>query len=86
MTSLWADHLLVLAAGSGTNQPNSTGQEFGSSGPVALILIICLFIAVAFLIRSMTKHLKKIPDSFDPEEPTGQENASAEPDSEKQDH
>jgi hypothetical protein len=65
MTSLWAQ--LPLAAGSGgANQPNSSGQEFGSSEPVALILIICLFIAVAFLIRSMTKHLKKVPASFDP--------------------
>jgi len=64
---------LVLAAGSGTtttNQPGGQGQEFGSSGPVALILIIALFIAVAFLIRSMTKHLKRVPASFDPPEDT----------------
>jgi hypothetical protein len=57
---------LVLAAGPTTsNQPGGQGQEFGSSGPVALILIIVLFIAVAFLIRSMTKHLKRVPASFD---------------------
>lgn len=57
---------MLLAAAPGANQPNTSGQEFGSSGPVALILIICLFIAVAFLIRSMTKHLKRVPESFDP--------------------
>ena len=58
---------LGLAAGPTTsNQPGGQGQEFGSSGPVALILIIVLFIAVAFLIRSMTKHLKRVPASFDP--------------------
>jgi hypothetical protein len=66
MTSVWAAQLL-LAAGSGTanNQPGGQGQEFGSSDPVALILIIALFVAVAFLIRSMSKHLKKVPASFD---------------------
>jgi hypothetical protein len=58
-------HRLVLAAGGGANQPGGQGQEFGSSGPVALILIIVLFVAVVFLIRSMSKHLKRVPASFD---------------------
>jgi hypothetical protein len=64
---------LALAAGSGgtaNNQPGGQGQEFGSSGPVALILLIVLFIGVAFLIRSMSKHLKRVPASFDPPENT----------------
>jgi hypothetical protein len=65
MTSLWAAQLLLAAGSGGANQPNGSGQEFGSSEPIALILIICLFIAVAFLVRSMTKHLKKVPASFD---------------------
>jgi hypothetical protein len=60
---------LVLAAGSGANQPSGQGQEFGSSGPVALILIIVLFVAVAFLIRSMSKHLKRVPATFDEPDP-----------------
>jgi hypothetical protein len=64
---------LVLAAGTGGQQPGGQGQEFGSSGPVALILIIALFIAVAFLIRSMSKHLKKVPASFDEPEATDSE-------------
>lgn len=85
MTSVWAVPIW-LAAGPGPNQPNGQGQEFGSSGPVALILIIALFVAVAFLIRSMTKHLKKVPASFDPEsEEQQQEQAPAE-EQEKQDH
>jgi hypothetical protein len=67
MTSVLAAHLW-LAAAPPTNQPSGQGQEFGSSGPVALILIIVLFIAVAFLIRSMAKHLKRVPASFDPED------------------
>lgn len=71
MTFSLAASQFLLAAGSSTttnNQPGGQGQEFGSSGPVALILIIALFIAVAFLIRSMTKHLKRVPASFDPPE------------------
>lgn len=60
--------LLAWLAAGGPNQPNGQGQEFGSSEPIALVLIIVLFIAVAFLIRSMTKHLKKVPPTFDPAE------------------
>lgn len=82
MTSLRAAQLLLAA---GTNQPNSQGQEFGSAGPIALILIICLFIAVVFLIRSMTKHLKRVPASFDPPEEQESEQ-TAETEQEKQDH
>ncbi|HEX5402016.1 MAG TPA: hypothetical protein VFX16_06905 [Pseudonocardiaceae bacterium] len=81
MTSVWAAQLF-LAAGSGTanNQPGGQGQEFGSSDPIALILIIALFVAVAFLIRSMSKHLKKVPASFessDTEEQSATETAPA---------
>ena len=68
--SLAASHLVVLAAGSGgttTNQPGGQGPEFGSSGPFALIVIIVLLVAVGFLVRSMAKHLKRVPASFDAE-------------------
>jgi hypothetical protein len=71
MTFSVAASRLVLAAGSGgttNNQPGGQGQEFGSSGPVALIVLIVLLIAVAFLVRSMSKHLKRVPASFDPPE------------------
>jgi hypothetical protein len=79
MTSVWAAQLW-LAAGSGTanNQPGGQGQEFGSSDPVALILIIALFVAVAFLIRSMSKHLKKVPASFDTDETAPPESSTGE--------
>jgi hypothetical protein len=86
MTHLWAVPMW-LAAGPGANQPSGQGQEFGSSGPVALILIIALLIAVAFLVRSMTKHLKKVPASFDPEPDDSQEPQETPVDEqEKQDH
>lgn len=70
MTSLVAAQLFMAAGGTGNNQPGGQGQEFGSSEPVALILLIVLFIGIGFLIRSMSKHLKKVPASFDPPEAT----------------
>ncbi|WP_298175545.1 hypothetical protein [Saccharomonospora sp.] len=41
------------------------GEDFGKSSPVGLLLLLLFLVAVAFLIRSMTKHLKRIPASFD---------------------
>ena len=69
----YAASRLVLAAGSGStanNQPGGQGQEFGSSGPVALIVLIVLLVVVAFLVKSMSRHLKRVPASFDPPETT----------------
>ena len=41
-------------------------EDVGKSGPLGLLLIVVLLVAVALLVRSMTGHLKKIPTSFDP--------------------
>jgi hypothetical protein len=41
-------------------------EDVGKAGPLGLLLIIVLLVAVALLVRSMTGHLKKIPRSFDP--------------------
>jgi hypothetical protein len=45
--------------------PGGRGEDFGKSSPVGLLLLILFFIAVALLVRSMTKHLKRVPASFD---------------------
>jgi hypothetical protein len=47
-------------------------EDVGKSGPLGLLLTLVLLIAVALLVRSMTKHLKRIPASFDPVEPEQQ--------------
>jgi hypothetical protein len=44
-------------------------EDVGKSGPLGLLLTLVLLIAVAFLVRSMTTHLKRIPSTFDPVEP-----------------
>ncbi len=40
-------------------------EDVGKAGPIGLLLIVLLLIAVALLVRSMTTHLKRIPPSFD---------------------
>ena len=54
----------------GPADPGGQGEDFGKSSPLGFLILILFFIAVAFLIRSMTKHLKRVPESFDtPETP-----------------
>jgi hypothetical protein len=60
----------VVAQPSQPNQPEEPGgrgADFGKSSPVGLLVLLLFFIAVAFLVRSMTKHLKRVPASFDKE-------------------
>ncbi|MBM7366934.1 hypothetical protein [Gordonia hydrophobica] len=45
------------------------GPEFGKASPVGLLIILLLLVAVFLLIRSMNKQLKKLPESFDTENP-----------------
>jgi len=52
----------VLLAAAGDQLP----EDVGKSGPLGLLLTVLLLIAVIFLVRSMSKHLKRIPRSFDP--------------------
>ena len=42
------------------------GPEFGKASPIGLVVVLLLGIATVFLIRSMTKHLRRVPASFDP--------------------
>ena len=41
-------------------------EDVGKSGPLGLLLIVALLIAVLLLGRSMGRHLKRIPVSFAP--------------------
>jgi hypothetical protein len=40
-------------------------EDIGKAGPLGLLLIVLLLIAVAVLVKSMSAHLKKVPRSFD---------------------
>lgn len=64
---------LVVAQSKQPDDPGGRGEDFGKSSPVGLVLLILFFIAVVFLVRSMNKHLRKLPESF--EKDTGQDTA-----------
>jgi hypothetical protein len=53
--------------------PPGQGPEFGKASPVGLIVVLLLAVATALLIRSMSKRIKRLPESFDPpaEQPDG---------------
>ncbi|GAA4304191.1 hypothetical protein [Klenkia terrae] len=43
-------------------------EDIGKSGPLGALLTVVLLVAVLLLGRSMGKHLKRLPVSFDPAE------------------
>jgi hypothetical protein len=49
--------------------PHNSGPDFGKASPFGLLVVVLLLIAVVFLVRSMNRHLKKLPESFDPRHP-----------------
>jgi hypothetical protein len=59
---------IVLTQQPGNGNNGGQGEDFGKSSPVGFLLLLIFLIAVALLVRSMTKHLKRIPASFDGEE------------------
>lgn len=60
MNATLATGAAVLAA-AGDQLPSDVGK----AGPLGLLLIVVLLIAVALLVKSMSRHLKRIPRSFD---------------------
>jgi hypothetical protein len=60
-------HLLLTVIADGT--PQHHGPEFGKASPVGLLVIVLLVIATLFLVRSMNRQLRKVPKSFDRENP-----------------
>jgi hypothetical protein len=57
--------LTVIADGA----PHNTGPDFGKASPLGLLVVVLLLIATLFLLRSMNRQLKKVPDTFDPQHP-----------------
>jgi len=55
--------------------PPGQGEEFGSASPVALVVILVLAAATIALIVSMSRRIRRLPESFDEEqgEPSEQE-------------
>ena len=51
------------------NGPHNSGPDFGKASPFGLLVVVLLLISLVFLVRSMNRHLRKLPESFDPENP-----------------
>ncbi|OBK28655.1 hypothetical protein A5634_19970 [Mycobacterium asiaticum] len=58
--------LLTVIADGG---PKNNGPDFGKASPIGLVVVVLLIIATVFLVRSMNKQLKKVPESFDRQHP-----------------
>jgi hypothetical protein len=57
---------VVLASQPSTEKdPGGQQEDFGKSSPLGLLILVLFFIAVVFLVKSMNKHLRKLPASFD---------------------
>jgi len=63
-------HLHLAAVGLlAADGPHNSGPDFGKASPFGLLVVVLLLISVLFLVRSMNRHLKKLPESFDPKHP-----------------
>ena len=61
--------LILLADGNGPANLNPTtgkGAEWGEAAPIGLLVIVLLCVAVYFLVKSMNRNIKKVPESFAP--------------------
>ena len=52
--------------------PRETGPDFGKASPFGLLIVVLLLIGTFLLVRSMNRHLRNLPDSFDPDDPADQ--------------
>ena len=59
----------VLADLHADDGPQRSGPDFGKASPIGLLVVVLLVIATFFLVRSMNRQLKKVPESFDPQHP-----------------
>ncbi len=69
MIQLHLAAIRVLAELQADDAPHNSGPDFGKASPFGLLVVVLLLIATVFLVRSMNRHLKKLPDSFDPHNP-----------------
>jgi len=45
-------------------EPTNTGPDFGKASPLGLLVVVLLLIGVFALVRSMNRHLKRVPEEF----------------------
>ena len=78
------DTLLIVVGLLADEAPHDTGPDFGKASPFGLLIVVLLLIGTFLLVRSMNRHLKRLPESFDHDEPEPDQavdDGTAEPDS-----
>ncbi|GAS97400.1 hypothetical protein RMCC_4366 [Mycolicibacterium canariasense] len=63
------DTLLLVAGLLAEDGPRDTGPDFGKASPLGLVIVVLLLIGTFALVWSMNRHLKRLPESFDPDHP-----------------
>lgn len=66
---LVATELAMAPAGGGNgpsdvNPATGKGPEWGKAAPIGLLVIVLMCVAVYFLVKSLNRNLKKVPESF----------------------
>jgi hypothetical protein len=70
--------VVVLAMGLlAQDPPRDTGPDFGKASPFGLLIVVLLLIGTFLLVRSMNRHLRKLPESFDTQNPEPDEATDA---------
>lgn len=67
----------VLVPAQDPAPPPGKGPEFGNASPVGLVVVLLLLIATVVLIRSMSRRIRRLPASFDSDEPDAATSESA---------
>jgi len=65
------DTILLVAGLLAEEAPRDTGPDFGKAAPFGLLIVVLLLIGTFLLVRSMNRHLKRLPESFEGGEDTG---------------
>jgi len=63
------DIVLAIAGVMADETPRDTGPDFGKASPVGLVVVVILLLCTFALVWSMNRHLKRLPESFDPDHP-----------------
>jgi hypothetical protein len=63
------DALVAIVGLLAEQGPRDSGPDFGKASPFGLLIVVLLIIGTFFLIWSMNRHLKKLPESFDRDNP-----------------
>jgi hypothetical protein len=76
------DAMMIAIGLLADDAPRDTGPDFGKASPFGLVIVVLLLIATFLLVWSMNRHLRKLPESFDRDDPEPGEAADEEPKSE----